>query len=96
MIMDYGGFNRTVGSVWVHFCGFEGEDGLLECTCGQTDGVTVADNFVPWGESICLVPPDVKEWEVGANECPQVTCPSARFENFGVFQTDSWSRVLIG
>ena len=72
MVLDYGGMNKTVGTVWLHLCGFLDSDGHMECTCDQLDGVTIADNFVPWGETMCLVPPDVNNWEMPSDSCPQV------------------------
>jgi hypothetical protein len=58
----------------VHYCGFPSAtlDNTLDCTCGQLQGITVADNFVPWGETLCLAPPDTTAWTESMETCAQV------------------------
>jgi hypothetical protein len=65
--------------VWVHYCGFRSltVNNTLDCACGQLQGISVADNFVPWGETLCLAPPDTVQWTESMETCPQVRCALA-------------------
>ena len=55
MILDSGGFSNTLGTIFVHYCGFAGGNDTNFCTCGHTKGITIANNYVPWGETVCAI-----------------------------------------
>ncbi|KAK3269854.1 hypothetical protein CYMTET_21723 [Cymbomonas tetramitiformis] len=71
MILDYGdgGNNLHRGSVFVQYSGFD-----QTSTCDQLNGLIVSRNFVPWGETICLIPEDVVRYSDPRTECVAVTC----------------------
>eukprot|EP00959_Pyramimonas_sp_CCMP1952_P461198 9481195-Pyramimonas_sp.AAC.2 len=90
MVLDYGGFNKSLGSVFVHYCGFNGGNFTTFCTCGHTDGIVIADNYVPWGETVCLVPPDVRQWIMPSDDprCNIVRAPPRTLARRDVYQPD--------